>query len=43
MVETFTLMNDVFLVDWDFFRRGKADIFLVRYCFLIGLKLFPVS
>ena len=26
-VETFT-MNDIFLVDWDFFWRGEADIFL---------------
>ena len=27
VVETFT-MNDIFLVDWDFFGGGEADIFL---------------
>ena len=39
MVETFT-MNDVFLVDWDFFGRGRL-IFFYRLKVSHGIKIIP--
>ena len=40
MVESFT-RNDVFHVDWDFFLRGKADIFSIGLRFSEEIKIIP--